>query len=571
MLVTLLWLVLFASLVLWLAYTRASLAKATLVLGVLLVYYTLFGDGAPWWKATLWALFVPHVLLNIRPLRRVLISNRFLLVFKRMLPSMSTTEREALEAGTVWWDGELFTGEPGLAKAAVGARRRQLTAEEQAFLDGPCEELCRMLDDWDITHRRADLPPRGLGLHQEEGLLRDDHPEEVRRPRVLRLRALLRAGEAREPLEHGRLDRRRAELARPGRAAAPLRHRGAEEPLPAAPRARRGDPLLRADRPARRLGRGARCRTPASSAAACTRAARSLGIRLNFSKRYITLAPIATVIGLAFRLFDPDKLLGGDKTDYGITCALIPRDTPGITIGRRHFPLNVPFQNGPIQGKDVFVPLDCDHRRAEDGRPGLAHAGRAAVGRPLHLAAVERDRRREGRRVRLRRLRAHPPPVQPAGRQVRGRRGRARAHGRRAPTSWTPRARSRPARSTAARSPSVPSAILKYHVTEIGRKVANDAMDVHGGKGIMLGPKNYLGRGYQMVPVAHHGRGREHPDAQPDHLRPGRDPLPSVRAEGDERARRTRTASAASTSSTARCSGTSASRSRTPCARSSWR
>src|SRR4030095_8682414 len=147
MLFTLLWLVLFSSLVLWLAYTRASLAKATLGLRVLLIYYTLFGDGATWWKAMLWALFVPHILLNIRPLRRVLISNRFLLVFKRMLPPMSTTEREALEAGTVWWDGELFTGGPDWPKL-LSAKAPALTAEEQAFIDGPCEELCRMIDDW---------------------------------------------------------------------------------------------------------------------------------------------------------------------------------------------------------------------------------------------------------------------------------------------------------------------------------------------------------------------------------------------------------------------------------------
>src|SRR5687767_13321870 len=116
MVLTALWLVLFASLVLWLAYQRASLAKATIALGVLLVYYTLFGDGPTWWKATLWALYVPHVLLNVRPLRRALISRRFLLVFRRMLPPMSTTEREALEAGTVWWDGELFTGGPDWSK-----------------------------------------------------------------------------------------------------------------------------------------------------------------------------------------------------------------------------------------------------------------------------------------------------------------------------------------------------------------------------------------------------------------------------------------------------------------------
>src|SRR5262245_29363546 len=116
MLLTLLWVVLTVGLVLWLAYQRASLARATIVLGVLLTYYTLFGAGALWWKAVLWAVFLPHVLLNIKPLRRALISNRFLKLYKRMLPAMSSTEREALEAGTVWWDGELFTGGPNWEK-----------------------------------------------------------------------------------------------------------------------------------------------------------------------------------------------------------------------------------------------------------------------------------------------------------------------------------------------------------------------------------------------------------------------------------------------------------------------
>ena len=126
---------------------------------------------------------------------------------------MSDTEREALEAGTVWWDGEIFTGRPNWTKL-LSAKAPRLSAEEQAFIDGPCEELCRMLDDWDITHRRADLPPQVWDFLKKQGLLRDDHPEEIRRPRVLRVRAFVRAGEAREPQRDGVIDGRRAELAR---------------------------------------------------------------------------------------------------------------------------------------------------------------------------------------------------------------------------------------------------------------------------------------------------------------------------------------------------------------------
>jgi acyl-CoA dehydrogenase len=224
------------------------------------------------------------------------------------------------------------------------------------------------------------------------------------------------------------------------------------------------------------------------------------GLRLNFSKRYITLAPVATVIGLAFRMFDPERLLGGDE-DLGITCALIPRETPGISIGRRHFPLNVPFQNGPLSGTDVFVPLDFII-----GGPKMAGQGwrmlveQLSVGRCISLpssgtgggkAAVFAT----GAYARIRRQ-----FNMPVGKFE----GIESVIARMVGLTYTMDA----ARSVTAgaidggEKPSVPSAMLKYHVTEMSRQIANDAMDVHGGKGICLGPKNYLGRGYQVVPVA---------------------------------------------------------------------
>jgi acyl-CoA dehydrogenase len=225
-----------------------------------------------------------------------------------------------------------------------------------------------------------------------------------------------------------------------------------------------------------------------------------IGLRLNFSKRYITLAPVATVIGLAFRMFDPDKLLG-DKVDIGITCALIPRNTPGITIGRRHFPINIPFQNGPIQGKDVFVPLDFII-----GGPKMAGQGwrmlveQLSVGRCISLPSNATGGAKAatwatGAYGRIRRQ-----FNMPVGKFE----GVERVIARMAGLTYTMDA----ARSVTAgaidggEKPSVPSAMLKYHVTEMGRMVANDAMDVHGGKGICLGPRNYLGRGYESVPIA---------------------------------------------------------------------
>jgi acyl-CoA dehydrogenase len=225
-----------------------------------------------------------------------------------------------------------------------------------------------------------------------------------------------------------------------------------------------------------------------------------LGLRLNFSKRYITLAPIATVVGLAFRMFDPDHLVG-DRIDIGISCALIPRATPGVTIGRRHFPLNVPFQNGPIAGKDVFVPLDCligGVKMAGQGWRMLVE--QLSVGRCISLPANATGGAlaatvATGAYARIRRQFNTP-----VGRFE----GVEQVIARMVGLSYIMDA----ARSVttaaidAGEKPAVPAAILKYHVTEMGRRVANDAMDVQGGKGIMLGPNNYLGRGYQSVPIA---------------------------------------------------------------------
>ncbi len=209
---------------------------------------------------------------------------------------------------------------------------------------------------------------------------------------------------------------------------------------------------------------------------------------------------MATVIGLAFRMFDPEKLLG-ERTDLGITVALIPRDTPGISIGRRHFPLNIPFQNGPIQGKDVFVPLDClVGGAAMAGQGWRMLVEQLSVGRCISLPSNATGSAKAavwatGAYARVRRQ-FNLPIARFEGIEA----VLARMTG----LTYTMDA----ARSVTAgaidggEKPSVPSAMLKYHVTEMGRIVANDAMDVHGGKGICLGPNNYLGRGYQTVPVA---------------------------------------------------------------------
>ena len=346
---------LFVGAVLFMAYKRLPLIVFTLVFTVLLAAYTFVPPAYGVWKGFLWVMLITLWLFNVRPLRKAIVSRPFLKAYMRMLPSMSQTEKEALEAGTVWWDGELFTGKPKFEKL-LASKAPALTAEEQAFIDGPCEELCRMYDDWEVTHKRADMPPHVWDYLKQKGFFAMIIPKKYGGLEFsayahscvlvkLASRAGLLAATTAVPNSLGP-----AEL---------LNHYGTEEQKNHyLPRLARGDevPCFALTHP--RAGSDAASLPDTGIVCKGLWQGREiLGLKLNFSKRYITLAPIATVVGLAFRMFDPDKLLG-DKVDIGITCALIPRNTAGLSIGRRHFPLNVPFQNGPLSGKDVFVPLD---------------------------------------------------------------------------------------------------------------------------------------------------------------------------------------------------------------------
>ena len=229
--------------------------------------------------------------------------------------------------------------------------------------------------------------------------------------------------------------------------------------------------------------------------------AQVLGIRLTLDKRYITLAPVATLIGVAFRMYDPDGLLG-DTKDIGISLALVPRDTPGLEIGRRHFPLNNPFQNGPIHGDGrVRAAVAADRRRGLR-RPGLADADGVPVDRALDHPALDRQRRLQGGGA------ASPAPTRASASSSACRSGASKASRKRSRASAARRTRSArwrrrpPRRSSRGENPAVPSTIAKYHCTEMGREVMRDAMDIHGGKGIILGPRNYLGRGWQALPIS---------------------------------------------------------------------
>jgi acyl-CoA dehydrogenase len=492
------WAVLFLGATLVLAYRRASLLLSSCVLGVLLFCYWELGTSPGWWKILISIPYALLLLLNIRALRVPAMTRPFMRSYRRLLPPMSATEREALDAGTVWWDGELFTGGPDWQKL-MSAKAPALSQAEQAFLDGPCEELCAMLDDWDITHTRADLSPEAWNFIKSRGFFGMIVPRRygglefsAYAHSCVLIKIASRSGTASStiavPNSLGP-----AEL---------LLHYGTEAQKDHfLPRLARGEEVPCFALTGPRAGSdaasipdtGVICKGP-------WQGSEIVGIKLNFSKRYITLAPVATVVGLAFRLFDPERLMG-EATDLGITCALIPRDTPGLAIGRRHFPLNVPFQNGPILGIDVFVPID-----AIIG--GFAMAGQGwrmlveqlSVGRCISLPSNATGGAQAAVYASAAYARIRRQFNMPIGRFE----GVEQVLARMAARTYIMDA----ARSVTAgaidggEKPSVPSAMLKYHATEFGRMIANDAMDVHGGKGICLGPKNYLGRGYQIVPVA---------------------------------------------------------------------
>ena len=482
-----------------LAYRRVSLLTATIAYGLYLLVYSWFGAAPLWWLGALWLVLAAMVLLNIDALRMRFISRPFLRAYRRMLPSMSITEQEALAAGTVWWDGELFSGGPRWEKL-LSAAVPKLSEEEQAFVDGPCEELCRMLDEWDITHRRADLPPEVWQFLKTKGFFAMIIPRRYGGLEFsayahscvlvkLASRSTTAASTVAVPNSLGP-----AEL---------LLHYGTEEQKNHyLPRLARGDDVPCFALTGPRAGSDAASIPDTGVVCKGTFEGREIvGLRLNFSKRYITLAPIATVIGLAFKLSDPDRLLGTARVDYGITCALIPRATPGIIIGRRHFPLNIPFQNGPIQGHDVFVPLDYiigGVKMAGQGWRMLVE--QLSVGRCISLPSSTTG----ASRAAVYASTAYTRIRKQFNTAVGNFEGVQEVLARMAGHTYTMDA----ARSVTAGAidggerPSVPSAMLKYHVTELARTVASDAMDVHGGKAICLGPHNYLGRGYQSVPIA---------------------------------------------------------------------
>ncbi len=482
-----------------LAYYQASRQTTTMALTAGYIF-TFFFANISWFSLLILFLFLILILLPLNfPLQRQLYLMTSLFAwYKRHIPKISNTERDAIEAGTVWWDKELFSGKPEWNQLfALPAPK--LTNEEQAFLDGPAHELCSMINEWKITEEYQDLPPEMWQFLKDNRFFGMIIPKSY-------------GGLGFSALAHSEVLAKISgcSLAVASTVAVPnslgpaeLLHRyGTEEQKNYyLPRLARGEeiPCFALTNPeagsdaASIPDKGIVCREMFEGS-------ETLGIRLNWDKRYITLAPIATLLGLAFKLSDPEHLLG-DKTNIGITCALIPTHLPGISLGRRHQPLTTFFQNGPTQGKNVFIPIEWIIGGASMAGEGwrmlveCLSCGRAislpssAAGGSKILAATT------GAYARIRRQ-----FKQPIGYFE----GVEEALARIAGITYIAEA----ARQTTAscidrgEAPAVLGAIIKYHLTEGYRNITQDAMDVHGGKGIMVGPRNYVAQHYQNSAIA---------------------------------------------------------------------
>jgi len=497
-LISSLWLLLFVGGGIYLAYSRIDLLRSTAAAGLALLAYSLLGDAAVVWLLLLWLAFAIMVVPNLVEFRREKITRPALKIYRTMLPSMSDTEREALAAGSVWWDGELFSGMPNWDRL-LSYPAPKLSDEEQAFIDGPCEELCRMLDDWDIAFERGDMPAEvwafikkhrffAMIIPKQYGGLEFSAYANAMVITKLASRSATASSTVGVPNSLGP-----AEL---------LLHYGTEKQKQHyLPKLASGDEIPCFALTSPQAGSDAAALIDSGVVCKGTwKGKQIVGIRLNWDKRYITLAPVATVLGLAFKLYDPDHLMG-DEDEYGITAALIPTDTNGVTVGRRHYPLSIPFQNGPTSGKDVFVPLDHII-----GGPDMAGKGwkmlveLLSVGRAITLPSSAAG----GSQAAAYASGAYASLRKQFGLPIEKFDGVGEALARIAGHTYIMNAAISITSGAIVQGekPAVPSAILKYHCTEMGRKVANDSMDVHGGKGVMMGPNNYLGRGYMATPIA---------------------------------------------------------------------
>ena len=440
------------------------------------------------------------LVLLVAPLRQSLITKRVYKTLGGAMPSMSDTEREALDAGTSWWEKELFMGAPNWDTFASYPYPK-LSAEEQSFIDNEVEMLCAMLDEWKIQHEDKDLSPEawqfiksngflGLIIPKEFGGLEFSSYAQSRVMSKIASRSPTAAVTCMVPNSLG-----------PGEL---LMHYGTDEQKQRwLPGLAKGDevPCFGLTGPEAGSDAGA---IP-DTGVVCYgmhEGEQVLGLRMNFSKRWITLAPIATVVGLAFKMHDPEGLLGNpQKTDYGITCALVPASHKGVIIGPRHNPIGSPFMNGTVDGKDVFIPLDYIIGGVENaGRGWRMLMECLGVGRGISLPALSTS--------------ASEMTYLSVGAFAKVREQFKISVGK---FEGVQDATSRMASNTymleafrhlvtcglnQGGTPSVMTAMAKYYATETMRSVVNDGMDVAGGRAVQMGPRNFLATPYQAIPVS---------------------------------------------------------------------
>lgn len=479
-------------------YHRLSLKVWTIASVIVLLLFSFLGSVSTGLVVAWVVVLAIGIIFGIPSLRQRVLLARIFAIYKKIMPKMSSTEKEALDAGTITWEAELFSGKPHWNNL-LNLSPAQLTAEEQAFIDGPLAELCSKISDWDITHYRMDMAPEMWQFIKEKGFFGfiipktygglDFSPYAISRILVqlytcsasvastVGVPNSLGPGEL--LLKYGTDEQKNYYL--------PRLAKGLEVPCFALTGVEAGSDAASIS------DTGVVCK-------GVYEGKEVLGVRLNFNKRYITLAPVATLVGLAFKLYDPEHLIG-QVDSYGITCALIPRNTAGMEIGRRHFPVNQAFMNGPIKGKDVFIPLDFligGPKMAGQGWRMLMEclaAGRAVTLPSSGVSGGVIGTHATGAYANIRRQFNLPigrfEGVQEAMARIGGRTYLMDA-GLRLTLHYL----------NLGEKSAVAAAICKYHVTEMSRLVMNDAMDVHGGKAIQMGPRNYLARAYESQPVA---------------------------------------------------------------------
>jgi acyl-CoA dehydrogenase len=496
---TLITLIIFLGAISSLAFFKVPQKISFIVTAALLATVSFFSLWSWWLLIPAWLVFLSlAALFNVPVLRQQLLSRRILNYVRNVLPPISRTEREALAAGDVWWEGELFRGKPNW-QLLLKQPKPQLTADEQAFLNNQVETLCGLLSDWQIVQHDLDLSEKAWRYIKEEGFLGLVIDKEYGGKGFSALAHATIVSKIATRSMSAAVDIMVPNSLGPGELV--QTYGTFEQKKYYLPRLALGQEIPCFGLTGLEAGSDATAMT--DTGIVCRgeyNGETILGIRLNWSKRYITLAPIATLLGLAFKLYDPEHLLG-EKEDLGITVCLVSTDHSGVVIGNRHRPLNLSFMNGPISGENVFVPLDAivgGPERCGKGWQMLMES--LAIGRGISLpalstAAVKLSYRMTGAYARVRKqFRMSIGKLE----------GVQEALARIGGFTYICEATSTLTAQSIdlGKRPSLASAITKYHLTELMRKAVNDAMDVHGGKGIQLGPKNYLGLLYLAVPTA---------------------------------------------------------------------